>query len=66
MFRRRLAIALITATAVPAALTASADAARLNIRWEKLTVPVTSPAPEATTAQNSSAVVSLGKLGRVE
>lgn len=51
-------------TVIALAAAAPAAEAKVNIRWEKITVPFQDDG--ATTAKGSSAVVSLGKLGRVE
>lgn len=65
MFARKLAVLAVTLGAFAAA--APGADARVAIRWERLTVPfAAAPADDAATAKGSSAVVSLGKLGRVE
>lgn len=56
-------IAILTTLAAVAAAAPAAEA-KTVLRWEKLSVPVHED--DATTAKGSSAVVSLGKLGRVE
>lgn len=64
MFNRKLVVLAVAVSSMASAVPA-AHAARVNIRWEKLTVPFAATEDSAA-AQNSSAVVSLGKLGRVE
>jgi hypothetical protein len=65
MFNRKLVVLAVAVSSMASAVPA-AHAARVNIRWEKLTVPFAAAEDPTATAQNSSAVVSLGKLGRVE